>query len=35
MADTLLRQLTEKNRFYPTPAELQADDLLTTLFTPV
>ena len=35
MADPLLRQLTEKNRFYPTPAELQADNLLATLFTPV
>lgn len=33
-ADALERDLTLRNRFYPLPSELQADDVLTTLFTP-
>ncbi len=31
----LLQELTRHNRFYPLPSELQADDTLTALFTPV
>lgn len=31
---TLLAELTERNRFYPFPSELQADDVLTRIFTP-
>ena len=34
-ADILERELTEKNRFYPLPSELQADEFLTHLFTPI
>lgn len=34
-ADALRHDLTQRNRFYPLPSELQADDVLTTLFTPV
>ena len=34
-AGRLEKDLTDRNRFYPLPSELQADDVLTTLFTPV
>ena len=34
-AEILERELTEKNRFYPLPSELQADEFLTHLFTPI
>lgn len=34
-AEALNRELTAHNRFYPLPSELQADELLTRLFTPV
>lgn len=34
-AESLEKSLTERNRFYPLPSELQKDDLLTLLFTPV
>ena len=34
-AEKLEKELTEKNRFYPLPSELQADEFLTHLFTPV
>ena len=34
-ADALRRDLTLRNRFYPLPSELQTDDVLTTLFTPI
>ena len=34
-ADILERELTEKNRFYPLPSELQADEFLTHLFAPI
>lgn len=34
-AEALNRELTERNRFYPLPSELQADELLTRLFTPI
>lgn len=34
-AEPLGRSLTARNRFYPLPSELQTDELLTHLFTPV
>ena len=34
-AEALERELTEKNRFYPLPSELQRDEFLTHLFTPI
>ncbi len=33
--NTLIESLTENNRFYPTPAELQKDAFLQSLFTPI
>ena len=33
-ADALEQELTQRNRFYPLPSELQQDDALTLLFTP-
>jgi CRISPR/Cas system-associated exonuclease Cas4 (RecB family) len=30
----LMQELTEKNRFFPVPSELQRDEMLTFLFTP-
>ena len=35
MAKQLEKDLTENNRFYPLPSELQQDEFLTHLFTPV
>ena len=35
MAEKLEKELTENNRFYPLPSELQQDEFLTHLFTPV
>lgn len=34
LAEQLIEQLTNDNRFYPTPAELQKDDFLKMVFTP-
>lgn len=34
-AEIIERELTEKNRFYPLPSELQTDEFLTHLFTPI
>ena len=34
-AEKLEKELTEKNRFYPLPSELQADEFLTHLFNPI
>ncbi len=34
-AHTLIENLTNSNRFYPTPAELQKDEFLQALFTPI
>lgn len=34
LAETLERELTRKNRFYPLPSELQGDEFLSALFTP-
>ena len=34
-AEKLEKKLTEKNRFYPLPSELQADEFLTHLFNPI
>lgn len=34
-AERLERELTARNRFFPLPSELQADDALKQLFTPV
>lgn len=33
-SERIQTELTEKNRFYPLPSELQKDDMLTILFTP-
>ena len=33
--EKLEKELAEKNRFYPLPSELQTDEVLTHLFTPV
>ena len=33
-SEKIQTELTEKNRFYPLPSELQRDDMLTILFTP-
>lgn len=33
-AESLERELTKSNRFYPLPSELKADDFLAKLFTP-
>lgn len=33
-AEALKKELTEKNRFYPTPSELHRDEFLSLLFTP-
>lgn len=35
MAGKVEKELTENNRFYPLPSELQQDEFLTHLFTPV
>lgn len=34
-SERMERELTEKNRFYPLPSELQRDEYLTLLFTPI
>ena len=34
-AEILEKELSENNRFYPLPSELQKDDFLSHLFTPV
>ena len=34
-AETLEKELTENNRFYPLPSELQKDEVLTHIFQPV
>ena len=34
VAETLEKRLTQANRFYPFPSELQQDDFLTAVFTP-
>ena len=34
-AEVLEKELNENNRFYPLPSELQKDDLLTHLYTPI
>ncbi|ADV44474.1 PD-(D/E)XK nuclease family protein [Bacteroides helcogenes] len=34
LAETLERQLTQNNRFYPLPSELRQDTFLTRVFTP-
>lgn len=34
-AERLERALTQANRFYPLPSELQTDELLTRVFTPI
>jgi hypothetical protein len=35
MAQTIERELTSRNRFYPLPSELKRDDFLSLMFTPV